>query len=242
MGELDNVLKEANGYINLYHGSKVIVEKPLFGIGSKDNDYGSGFYLTEFKEKAKSWALATGDSDKPGVVNCYTLDTSDLNVLNLDDFGVFAWVAEIISHRFVGNVAANEFREEFVGKYKVDTSMADVIIGYRADDSYSTVIDYFMSNKITEQEVRKLFYKGSLGTQYFLKSERAFNTIKFSSSYEVNNVDCVDERIARKEVIDFLTKRDSEILRRTFNGHITILDALVDDYVYNKEYGYYEKR
>ena len=75
-----------------------------------------------------------------------------------------------------------------------------------------------------------------------MKSEKAFSTIKFSNSYEVNNLDCIDERIARKEVIDFLTKRDSEILRRTFNGHITILDALVDDYVYNKEYGYYETR
>ena len=28
----------------LYHGSDVILKKPLYGVGKEDNDYGSGFY------------------------------------------------------------------------------------------------------------------------------------------------------------------------------------------------------
>ncbi len=36
----------------LYHGSDVILKKPLYGVGKEDNDYGSGFYTTEDIEKA----------------------------------------------------------------------------------------------------------------------------------------------------------------------------------------------
>lgn len=31
----------------IYHGSDHIIDKPKFGVGKEDNDYGSGFYTTE---------------------------------------------------------------------------------------------------------------------------------------------------------------------------------------------------
>ena len=31
----------------LYHGSKDIIEKPIYGQGKKYNDYGLGFYCTD---------------------------------------------------------------------------------------------------------------------------------------------------------------------------------------------------
>ena len=40
----------------LYHGSREIVEQPLYGKGSENNDYGQGFYCTESLELAKEWA------------------------------------------------------------------------------------------------------------------------------------------------------------------------------------------
>ena len=39
----------------LYHGSSIKLQKPLFGFGKADNDYGSGFYTTEDYDKAASW-------------------------------------------------------------------------------------------------------------------------------------------------------------------------------------------
>ena len=36
----------------LYHGSQVIVEKPEYGKGARNNDYGKGFYCTEEIELA----------------------------------------------------------------------------------------------------------------------------------------------------------------------------------------------
>ncbi|MBQ2640754.1 MAG: DUF3990 domain-containing protein, partial [Lachnospiraceae bacterium] len=31
----------------IYHGSVKIIEKPQYGAGRRDNDYGLGFYCTE---------------------------------------------------------------------------------------------------------------------------------------------------------------------------------------------------
>lgn len=50
---LDKLVKAAESPIlTLYHGSKTIVDKPRFGFGSKDNDYGQGFYTTDVYSKA----------------------------------------------------------------------------------------------------------------------------------------------------------------------------------------------
>ena len=46
--------------IKLYHGSPVIVRKPLFGVGKTYNDYGQGFYCTESLDLAKEWSVDEG--------------------------------------------------------------------------------------------------------------------------------------------------------------------------------------
>lgn len=38
----------------LYHGSSIKLQRPLFGLGKSDNDYGSGFYTTEDYTKAEA--------------------------------------------------------------------------------------------------------------------------------------------------------------------------------------------
>lgn len=37
----------------LYHGSAVVVRKPVFGFGKPYNDYGQGFYCSESLDLAK---------------------------------------------------------------------------------------------------------------------------------------------------------------------------------------------
>ncbi len=39
----------------IYHGSKDIIEKPVFGYGKTYNDYGLGFYCTDSLDMAKEW-------------------------------------------------------------------------------------------------------------------------------------------------------------------------------------------
>lgn len=54
-------------------------------------------------------------------------------------------------------------------------------MGYRADDCYGEVIESFMTGELTIDEVRKLFYKGELGSQVFIKSPRAFAALRLPS-------------------------------------------------------------
>lgn len=226
----------------LYHGSTQTIEKPLFNYGRADNDYGMGFYLTRLFTKAVAWAQNMGDSD--AIVNKYELDISNLNVLNLDNYGPLAWIAEIASNRPIKSELADEFLPDFIKMYKVNTDDADVIIGYRADDSYTDVISAFCDGLLNCDEVQRLFYKGNLGEQYFIKSEKAFNTIKFISSEDVTFRNTDEETMleveARNSVYSFIAQRRAAIAKRFNVPPITIIDAITNTYKYNKEFAYYE--
>ena len=228
--------------IDLYHGSDHIVELPAYGIGKPDNDYGSGFYTTRIIHRASEWALLYGT--KAARVSHYQIDISDLNVIELDSYGTMSWGAEVISNRGVTSAIAREFSEEFVDRYKINTSDADLIVGYRADDSYGDVIEAFMSGEITVEEVQRLFYKGELGEQYFIKSKKAFARIKFIDAFipELSEQTGIEISAARKEVLHFLQQRRLQIAKRYQVPEITVIDAITNTYSYNRELGYYERQ
>lgn len=234
---------ESNDIVVLYHGSTYEVSNPEFGVGRSDNDYGSGFYTTRIRSKAVSWAQNMGNPNS-SVLNSYKLDLSQLNICNLDDYGVLAWIAEIAFNRRIKSELADEFLPEFIKRYKIDTSNFDVIIGYRADDSYTDVIAAFCDGLINCDEVQRLFYKGNLGEQYFIKSEKAFNLLQFIISEDVctetNDDEKYAESNARAEVHKFIMERRTAIAKRFSVPAITIIDAISNNYNYNKEYKLYE--
>ena len=59
--------------IIIYHGSENIIEKPEYGKGKSYNDYGRGFYCTEYIDLAKEWAC---DEKHGGYANKYSLNSS----------------------------------------------------------------------------------------------------------------------------------------------------------------------
>lgn len=227
--------------MTLYHGSDTEIKRPAFGKGKSDNDYGSGFYTTEDKESAKEWAVINGQQGQ-AICNEYELDTSDLDILYLDDYGTLAWIAEVIYNRGTDNETNAEIGQLLVEKYKVDTSEADIIIGYRADDSYIKIVDAFLEKKLTIEEVNNMFKKGNLGQQVFIKSKKAFENLTFIESEEVKeNQKYGDyDKIARKEVSAFLQNRNRAIQIEGFDVSskgFTVLDAIHHNLEY--QYGYY---
>ena len=117
------------------------------------------------------------------IVNVYDLQLDKLNIVDLNEQGVLAWIAEVVSNRGISEENAAIVGEHLMELYKPDTTQADIIKGYRADDSYTQVIEAFLLNQINLYEVERLFYKGSLGNQIFLKSEKAFEEIRWIESY-----------------------------------------------------------
>ena len=59
--------------MKIYHGSIIVIEKPIYGYGKKHNDYGLAFYCTESLDLAKEWAVS---NELDGYANCYELDLS----------------------------------------------------------------------------------------------------------------------------------------------------------------------
>lgn len=226
----------------IYHGSDHIIKEPRYLGGKPDNDYGNGFYTTEYEDRARSWATLNGNPQK-SIVNVYELDMEQLNVLDLNEKGVLAWIAEVIGNRGTSQEAARIVGDRLVQLYKKDTTVYDIVKGYRADDSYTQVVEAFLMNQINIQEVERLFYKGSLGNQIFLKSQKAFEKIKWVKSYEVSL--CEEDRktdiYARREVNKFLSERMKAILINGFEvPGITARYAIQNHLVYCKEFGGYE--
>lgn len=170
----------------LYHGSATIVATPDFGKGKPANDYGRGFYCTENRELAGEWACKTGTN---GYVNRYSIDLQGLKILNLNsaEYSILNWLAVLTKHRSYwqqGSIA-EEAKTYLQENFYVDVSLYDVVIGYRADDSYFAFAQDFVSGAISLRKLDEAMHLGKLGEQIVLKSKKAFRALRFEGSEPV---------------------------------------------------------
>ena len=126
------------------------------------------FIPLNIKTVSKNWAVLNGDPEH-SFVNRYILNTSGLKIMDLNDHGILAWIAEVIANRGTSLESAEITGSRIVEMYRISTADFDIIKGYRADDSYTQVIEAFLLNQINIEEIKKLFYKGSLGNQIFFE-------------------------------------------------------------------------
>lgn len=174
--------------VRLYHGSEVIVESPEFGKGARHNDYGKGFYCTENPELAREWACA---KQKNGYVNIYDMDMTGLSVLNLNDpqYNILNWLAILADNRtYWQNGSISEDAKDYIKThFLLDISGYDVIIGYRADDSYFSFAQDFVAGVILLEKLSEAMRLGKLGEQIVLKSPKAFDQIEFVGCENVDS-------------------------------------------------------
>lgn len=161
-----------------YHGSASENVQPTFGLGDDHHDYGRGFYLTDDASLAREWAVCRPEV-RNGWVHAYRLDDSDLSVLDFQQQGVLAWMAELMKHREAGRSKRfSMLSRKFIEKYGVDSSGYDVIRGWRANASYFYIVTEFVHDEIDIDILEELLMLGGLGMQYCLKSERAFAAVR----------------------------------------------------------------
>lgn len=178
-----------NQKIKLFHGSINIIEKPEYGKGKPYNDYGLGFYTTEDIELAKEWAV---DKYHDGYANEYELDLSNLKILNITKEGnVLNWIALLLKNRsfILKNDISIQGREFLLNNYLLSYEEYDVIIGYRADDSYFSYAESFLNNSISLRRLNEALKLGNLGEQIVLKSKKAFDNLKFVNYLKVSKDD-----------------------------------------------------
>lgn len=205
----------------IYHGSHNIIETPTFGIGSPNNDYGLGFYCTEYIDLAKEWAC---DQLSGGYANKYSIDMAGLKVLNLNakEYSIIHWVSVLLKNRKVtlNTDIEREGMYYILDNFPVDTESSDVIIGYRANDSYFSYARDFLSNAITVKRLTQVMRLGNLGNQIVIKSKLAFSRLKFLG-YET----------APQEIHYPLRKKRDELARSAYlsdrKGSILSSDSLL---------------
>ena len=187
--------------IDIYHGSPNLIEQPVFGEGKVYNDYGRGFYCTEHAELAKEWACS---SDNDGYANHYQLDMTGLTVLNLNtpEYNILNWLAILLENRKF-NVAEGlpqRARAYILENFKVDYKKYDIIIGYRANDSYFSYAGDFVNGTLSLSDLSEAMRLGKLGEQVVLKSKKAFDALTFVEAIKA----------PRQEYFAKYKKRDEE--------------------------------
>ena len=213
--------------IGLFHGSDKIVRSPRYGTGSPFNDYGQGFYCTRELDLAKEWACA---EENDGFANHYALEDQGLSCLYLNEkpYHILNWLAILLENRSFDLSSPISVRgkkyllEHFLPSYKDH----DLIVGYRADDSYFSFSRAFLSNTITLNQLKRAMHLGNLGEQTFIQSQRAFEKITFLEAEPVNASIYHVKRMARdREARESFQK----MLQEEPNGQEFYLSTIINE-------------
>ncbi len=192
---------------DIYHGSEENIVIPTYGKGRKSNDYGQGFYCTENLDLSKEWAVKNG---RDGYSHHYQIDLEGLSVLDLNAEGYCAlhWLAVLLQNREfeISSPLSAEAKEYITQNFSVDYADADVMVGYRADDSYFTYAQNFLNNTISYRQLCRAMHLGNLGEQIVIKSPKAFKNIHFIDK----------EKVLQKEWYPVAKNRDEKARRDYF--------------------------
>lgn len=166
---------------HIFHGTSKILENPTFGEGNPRNDYGIGFYCTPDANLASEWAVT---KEHDGWANSYALDLDGLDILNLHDrqYNAMHWLAILLENRRfnIDFALGRKGRDYILENFKLDYRQCDVIVGYRADDSYFSYAEAFVSGALSYSQLCRAMRLGRLGDQFVIISRKAFGKIHFN--------------------------------------------------------------
>ena len=213
----------------IYHGSQQIVEVPKFGIGKTYNDYGQGFYCTESIGLAKEWACPIKNN---GYSNKYLMHFDGLNIMHLTkgEFNILNWLAILLQNRKfdITSPIGNSARDFILSRFMPDTDNVDVMIGYRADDSYFSFAEDFVNNVISLRDLERAMQLGTLGEQFVLLSERSFKQIEFVEQETADYREYYFKRAERDKKAREAYASQKKNLQQLIND-IFVLDIIRED-------------
>ncbi|MDR0751002.1 MAG: DUF3990 domain-containing protein [Christensenellaceae bacterium] len=146
------------------------------------------------------WACTTNNN---GNVNSYEINISSLTIFNLSDgkYNILNWLALLLKNRVFSttNPLALEAKKYIINTFSVDTSSADIIIGYRADDSCFSFARDFVNNLISLNQLAIAMFLGDLGQQIVIVSDEAFASIRYTGRQPVDGKIYNSKRMLRDQ-------------------------------------------
>ena len=128
---------------------------------------------------------------------------SKLKILDLrnDCYSILHWLALLLDNRefSIRSPVALRGRRFILENYLIDTTEYDLIIGYRADDSYFSFARDFINNTISVEQLSYAMKLGELKEQYVLVSQKAFENITYFDSEPVSSFEYYPKRKQRDE-------------------------------------------
>lgn len=159
----------------LYHGSLVEVKEPLANIGRQELDFGPGFYLTNDRVQAESWAktLAGRKKNTKAILNEYSFDVEKFkehgyNELIFNEYNI-EWLDFIASSR-----KGQEPWKEF-----------DWIEGGVANDSVISTVDAYVDGFITAEQALDKLVKEELRHQVCISRQEIIDKYLIFVSSEI---------------------------------------------------------
>ena len=172
--------------ITLYHASTEEIKIPQWDYQKEsqikiNKDFGEGFYTSPDRE----YPIRLYCMNDAVYLNKYTLDTSGLNVLKLDND--IKWLLVTAFHRrnYSGLKKYHSVRERIRGW----VSGFDLVIGTISNDNYYSTMNAFIRNLMTDYVALNIVQMMDYGEQFVLKSDRACQQINFISSEIIDPAD-----------------------------------------------------
>ena len=158
--------------MKLYHGSTVIVNKPLVSYGRDNLDFGKGFYTTSMQIQAEKWVQRFISLGKKGIINIYNFDDTDIQK----------------KYRYNKFLEYNEEWLDFVltcrGSSK-EYQNYDIIEGGIANDKVFNTVELFFTGLIDKSTaLQRLKFEKPNNQICFINQEVIDNLLHFESSYE----------------------------------------------------------
>jgi len=158
----------------LYHGSNVIVEKPILTLQNRALDFGSGFYTTENKVQAISFAekVYQRRKEREPVVSVY----------EFDEHLAFS------KCKLLRFAAPNEEWLDFVSAHRNRTYKGEafeLIFGPVADDDVFLTFHLYASGALTKEETISRLKVKKLYNQLVFSSERAISFLQYVGTLEM---------------------------------------------------------
>lgn len=118
------------------------------------------------------------------------ITSSFISFLSMPKFmlTVLNWMALLLQFRTfkLDSEVAVDARDYLIGHYSIDLTGFDVVIGYRADDSYFQYAESFVSNTLPLRSLNKALKLGKLGKQTVVISQKGFDRLHFVNAYPVS--------------------------------------------------------
>ena len=163
--------------MKLYHGSTVIVYKPLVSYGRNNLDFGKGFYTTNMQSQAEKWVQRFISLGKKGIINIYNFDDTDIQkkyrYKKLQEYNE-EWLDFILACRS----GSKEYQNY------------DIIEGGIANDKVFNTVELYFSDLIDKATaLQRLKFEKPNNQICFINQEVVDKLLHFESSYEAKGIE-----------------------------------------------------